>query len=241
VIRWLQAGKTSFPPTANALSEPNGLLAAGGDLSPERLLVAYSSGIFPWFEEGQPILWWAPDPRAILLPKDVKVSRSLSKTMRNGRFEVSVDQAFPQVIEACAAPRGEAGTWITSSMAAAYIRLNQLGHAHSVEIWKDEALAGGLYGVAIGRVFFGESMFSRTRDASKVALVWLARQIKPTGLRLIDCQLPSSHLESMGSRMISRLKFESLLAEYCREAPAASVEARSRQPVTWPERAAEAG
>jgi leucyl/phenylalanyl-tRNA--protein transferase len=241
LIRWLQAGDTSFPPTANALPEPNGLLAAGGDLSPERLLVAYGAGIFPWFEEGQPILWWAPDPRAILLPEEVRVSRSLGKTMRNGRLEVSVNQAFPQVIEACAAPRGEAGTWITASMAAAYARLNELGHAHSVEIWRDGALVGGLYGVAIGRVFFGESMFSRSRDASKVALVWLARQTGPCGPRLIDCQLPSSHLESMGSRMISRSKFESLLAEYCSQEPAACIGPRPRRPLSWHDTPVESG
>ena len=161
----------AFPPASDALTEPNGLLAAGGDLSPERLLAAYRKGIFPWYQEGQPILWWSPDPRAVLWPDSLKVSRSLRRSLRNRRFEVRVDTAFKLVVAGCAEPRAYgAGTWITDDMAEAYIRLHRLGWAHSFETWQDEKLVGGLYGVAIGGAFFGESMFTRVTDASKVAL-----------------------------------------------------------------------
>jgi len=180
-----------FPPAEAALREPNGLLAVGGDLSPRRLLRAYRSGAFPWYGEGQPILWWSPDPRAVLLPERVRVSRSLRRTLRRGLFRVTVDRAFDAVIEACATvPRpGQDGTWITPEMAAAYRRLHRLGHAHSVEAWtRDGELAGGLYGVAIGRVFFGESMFSRRSDASKVALVTLCRALEAWGYGLVDAR-----------------------------------------------------
>lgn len=215
MIHWLDSDDLTFPPTWTALPEPNGLLAAGGDLSTERLLKAYRKGIFPWFEDGQPILWWTPDPRAILLPRELKVSRSLRKTIRNRGFAASTDNAFRSVVEACAAPRGDAGTWITAGIMDAYTRLHAAGHAHSVEIWLDDRLAGGLYGVALGNVFFGESMFSVERDASKVALVHLASRLLAMGFALIDCQLPSAHLENLGSRMIPRREFEGLLAEHC--------------------------
>src|SRR5690606_34543382 len=170
---------------------------------------------FPWYNEGQPILWWSPDPRAVLAPGQIKVSRSLRKTLRARRFQVTFDTAFEAVIGACAAPRRpplENGTWITPEMRDAYVELHRLGHAHSVEAWQDGALAGGLYGVALGGAFFGESMFSRVRDASKVAFVWLARQLERWGYSLIDCQLPSAHLASLGARTVPRREFFALLA-----------------------------
>ena len=198
----------AFPDVDFAMIQPNGLLAAGGDLSPPRLLHAYHQGIFPWFSEGQPILWWAPDPRAILLPEALKISRSLKKTLRRESFRVSFDRAFPQVIEACAQPRPRQNdTWITGPMMTAYCELHARGYAHSVECWQDGALVGGLYGVAIGKVFFGESMFSRVSDASKVALTALCR----SGYELIDCQLPSDHLKRLGATDIPRCDFMRLL------------------------------
>ncbi len=201
-----------FPAVAGALDEPNGLLAAGGDLAPQRLLAAYRRGIFPWYSEGQPILWWSPDPRAVLFPHALRVSRSLRKTLRRGIFQITVDTAFREVITGCAEPRGgDPGTWITEAMHEAYLHLHSLGWAHSVECWHGETLAGGLYGVAIGRVFFGESMFSRLPDASKVALVQLARM----GYELIDCQVPNSHLFSLGAVEIPRHRFVELLARWC--------------------------
>lgn len=205
----------AFPDVDHAMIQPNGLLAVGGDLSPARLLHAYHRGIFPWFSEGQPILWWAPDPRAVLLPRALKISRSLRKTLRRGAFEVSFDRDFSQVIRACAAPRAHQNdTWITGHMIAAYCELHAGGRAHSVEIWKDGVLAGGLYGVAIGKVFFGESMFSRVSDASKVALTALCR----SGYELIDCQLPSDHLKRLGAMDLPRRQFMRLL-EHWRNAP----------------------
>jgi leucyl/phenylalanyl-tRNA--protein transferase len=221
VIPWLSSepGDIAFPPTDSALPEPNGLLAVGGLLSPERLLAAYRRGIFPWYEEGQPILWWTPDPRAVLFPDELKISRSLAKTLRNGRFLVSVDRDFCRVTEGCAAPRREAGTWITPQMAQAYQRMHELGFAHSVETWHEGELVGGLYGMAIGRVFFGESMFSLRRDASKVALVHLVARLSRMGVGLIDCQLPTPHLTRLGSRLIPRREFEALLDNLCPQDP----------------------
>ena len=205
----------AFPDVDHAMIQPNGLLAVGGDLSPARLLHAYRRGIFPWFSDAQPILWWAPDPRAVLLPRAIRVSRSLRKTLRREVFQVSFDRAFPQVIRACAAPRGHQNdTWITGPMIDAYCTLHARGFAHSVECWQDGELAGGLYGVAIGKVFFGESMFSRVTDASKVALATLCG----CGYELIDCQLPSDHLKRMGATEIPRREFMELLG-YWREAP----------------------
>jgi leucyl/phenylalanyl-tRNA---protein transferase len=224
-VFWVQANRLAdeFPDTVEALAEPDGLLAAGGDLTPERLLIAYRSGIFPWFSDGQPILWWAPDPRSILYPKRLKISRSLRKTLKREPFRLTVDRAFESVIRACAAPRGnQAGTWITDSMIEAYGTLHRHGHAHSIECWATNELVGGLYGVAIGRVFFGESMFSRTTDASKVAIVTLSRQLSQWGYQLIDCQVHNPHLASLGAETIPREDFNVMLTNLCADPPSAS-------------------
>ena len=197
-----------FPPVESA--SPDGLLAAGGDLSSERLLAAYQRGIFPWYNPGQPILWWSPNPRAVLYPQKLKISRSLVKTLRRGHFQVRFDTCFRDVMLGCAGPRVQyphGGTWITDEMVTAYCRLFDLGYAHSVETWEDERLVGGLYGVACGGVFFGESMFSRATDASKVALVALANKLRAWGFAMIDCQLPSAHLSSLGAEVIARSTF----------------------------------
>lgn len=196
-----------FPDPAGAATEPDGLLAIGGDLAPERLLAAYHRGIFPWYEEGQPILWWSPDPRAVLLPGALHVSRSLRRTLRSDRYQVSVDLAFGPVVAACASTRAATGTWITPAMRSAYLALHQLGHAHAIETWRGPELVGGLYGVALGGVFFGESMFSLETDASKVALVRLARLMNQRGMKLIDCQVATGHLASLGSRLMPRPEF----------------------------------
>jgi leucyl/phenylalanyl-tRNA--protein transferase len=207
VIAWL-SGNQPFPDAEMALGEPNGLLAAGGDLSPGRLLDAYRNGIFPWYSAGQPILWWSPDPRMVLLPDELRVSRSLAKILRRGGYAVRADTCFERVMRECAAPRGsEAGTWITDEMISAYATLHRLGHAHSVETWIDGELAGGLYGVAIGRAFFGESMFTRAPDASKIALVHLTRDLQRRGLGIIDCQMNTAHLARFGAREIPRSNF----------------------------------
>jgi len=203
----LSTDSLRFPPTSNALAEPDGLLAVGGDLSPERLIAAYRQGIFPWFEEGQPILWWSPDPRSVLHPSEVRVSRSLQRATR--RFDLVADSAFAEVMDACAAPRGsDASTWITADMKAAYCHLHELGIAHSMEAWQDGQLVGGLYGIALGRVFFGESMFHRVSDASKVAFVGLAHRLQRAGFELIDCQVQTGHLDSLGAQQVPRVDFE---------------------------------
>ena len=205
---------TFFPPVETALKDPNGLLAMGGDLSLERLLDAYHHGIYPWFNPGEPILWWSPDPRMVLVPDEIRVTRSLSKRIRNGGFELRVDTAFVDVMQACAAPRhDEAGTWISPAMVAAYNRLHQAGYAHSIETWHHGELVGGLYGVAIGRMFYGESMFSRMPDASKVALVRLAKQLRAWEFGLIDCQMETAHLASLGAHTVPRTEFTARLAE----------------------------
>ena len=217
-LHWIRADDPpdAFPDPQRALREPDGLLAVGGDLAPDRLLAAYRRGIFPWFEAGQPILWWSPDPRAVLRPEQLKVSSSLRKTLRSGRLEVTVDHAFDAVIRGCAEPRpSQRGTWLTADMVSAYERLHALGHAHSVEVWQEQDLAGGLYGLAIGRVFFGESMFSRVRDASKVALCHLVSEVRARGLELIDCQVYSPHLASLGCRTLPRREFLRLLERLC--------------------------
>jgi leucyl/phenylalanyl-tRNA--protein transferase len=207
MIPWLGTG-LSFPPVESALAEPNGLLAVGGDLAPRRLLEAYRHGIFPWYSEGDPILWWSPDPRMVLVPAELRITRSLAKTLRNKAYEVRFDTAFDDVMRGCAAPReDQRGTWITAEMRAAYGRLHELGYAHSVETWVEGRLAGGLYGVAIGRVFFGESMFTRVRDASKIAFVHLVRRLEREDYRLIDCQMHTEHLASLGAREIARREF----------------------------------
>jgi leucyl/phenylalanyl-tRNA--protein transferase len=201
-----------FPPVET--STPEGLVAIGGDLRPERLLAAYRHGIFPWYSDNQPILWWSPDPRTVLFPAKLNVSHSLRKTLRQGKFRVSLDQAFGAVMRACAGPRGNqpSGTWITPEMLDAYVRLHALGYAHSVEAWDDGKLVGGLYGVALGTAFFGESMFSRATDASKVAFVHLVRQLEAWGYTLVDCQVASAHLFSLGAEEIPRADFLARLA-----------------------------
>ena len=215
-ITWLtpEGDREWFPPLEQALDEPEGLLAAGGDLSPARLLAAYRRGIFPWYSAGQPVLWWAPDPREVLEPAEFKCSRSLAKTMRNRGFEVTFDREFADVVTACAARREHStGTWITPEMHAAYCELQARGHAHSVEVRLEGTLVGGLYGVLLGKAFFGESMFSRERDASKMALAWLAQRALVAGLQLIDCQLPTPHLRSLGSKPLGRSEFSARVAQ----------------------------
>lgn len=219
-IRWLSAseGPASMPPASAALEEPNGLLAAGGSLAPDWILAAYRRGIFPWYETGQPILWWSPDPRAVLRPDDLHVSRSLRRRLRRGEFRVTADRAFDAVLAGCAEPRGYTeATWITTDMARAYGRLHALGHAHSFEAWTDDMLVGGLYGVAIGRVFFGESMFTRRADASKVAFVRAVRFLAARGFDLIDCQVATAHLTRLGATTMPRNEFVAYLHEHCAE------------------------
>ncbi|MEO7402980.1 MAG: leucyl/phenylalanyl-tRNA--protein transferase [Burkholderiales bacterium] len=207
MIPWLNRD-TPFPPLEYAMQQPNGLLAVGGDLSPERLLDAYRRGIFPWYSDGDPILWWSPDPRMVLVPAEIRVTRSLDKVMRNRPYEVRFDTQFDAVITACSAPRpNQPGTWITPEIRAAYNALHYLGYAHSIETWIDGELAGGLYGVCVGRMFYGESMFARVRDASKIAFVRLARYLAPRGFEMIDCQMHTDHLESLGAREIPREDF----------------------------------
>ena len=249
-LAWLDPDSLAFPSPATAAEDPDGLLAVGGDLRPQRLLAAYRLGIFPWYEEGGPLLWWSPDPRMVLKPADVHVSRSMRRLIRRGRYQVSMDQAFPEVIERCSAlrrtggsslerensleqenslepessrelegsPEPESnraeldshdgsGTWITPDMIHAYCTLHQMGYAHSVEVWDNDALVGGLYGISLGRMFFGESMFSVKPDTSKLAFITLARQLQQWHFSLIDCQLPTDHLYSMGAAPIPRHQF----------------------------------
>jgi leucyl/phenylalanyl-tRNA--protein transferase len=197
-----------FPPVDVALTDPNGLLAAGGDLSPQRLLDAYARGIFPWFGDDDPVLWWSPDPRMVLFSAELKVSRSLRRVVKSERFTVTMDKAFTAVMAGCAEPRpGQDGTWITPDMTGAYTLLARLGYAHSVEAWQDGALVGGLYGIVIGRMFFGESMFARATDASKVAFVHLVRQLQRWEMPMLDCQMSTRHLASLGAREIPRARF----------------------------------
>jgi leucyl/phenylalanyl-tRNA--protein transferase len=204
----------AFPDPAQALVEPAGLLAIGGDLSPQRLIAAYRRGIFPWFSPGEPILWWSPDPRLVLPPEHFKASRSLRKRARHGGLTLSVDHAFLGVLHHCAATprRGQRGTWIGAAMAEAYARLHRMGIAHSVEVWNADTLVGGLYGLALGRVFFGESMFSHVPDASKLALWWLCQTLERGGWSLIDCQVETAHLRSLGARPWPRTRFLAALA-----------------------------
>jgi len=202
-----------FPPAE--LASPEGLLAVGGDLRVERLLEAYRHGIFPWYNDDQPILWWSPDPRAVLFPDQLHISRSLKRTMRLGGFTVTLDTRFRDVMRGCAGPRPQypdGGTWITKEMTEAYVQLHELGYAHSVEAWQEGRLVGGLYGVALGGIFFGESMFTRVPDASKVALVSLVRQLQAWGFRIFDCQQPSRHIKMLGAEDISRRDFLDHLA-----------------------------
>lgn len=206
-----------FPPPD--LAEPDGLLAIGGDLSPRRLLLAYRQGIFPWYAPGTPILWWSPDPRLVLFPDELRISHSLRRVLKKARFRVTFDAAFRAVIEACALVRIRQGeeTWLVPEMIEAYHRLHRMGAAHSVETWLDGQLVGGLYGVAVGRVFFGESMFSIVSDASKVALVHLVERLKGSGYDFIDCQVTTKHLLRMGAREIPRTEFLERLQSATRE------------------------
>lgn len=221
-LTWLHFGQTdeAFPPLDHALHEPNGLLAAGGDLSLPRLLRAYRQGIFPWYEAGQPILWWSPDPRVVLFPDQVHVSKNLLKKLRRNLYRVSFDEAFLEVVKACAGPRrGSRGTWITHSMQQAFLQMHQHGYAHSVEVWEGEQLIGGLYGAALGRMFYGESMFAHVADASKIALVVLCRHLTHWGYPIIDSQTPSPHIMRMGAQQIPRAVFSQYLDKLCRQPP----------------------
>lgn len=221
---WLEKTPVIFPPTHLAMSDPNGLLAIGGDLTPEWLLSAYSKGIFPWFSPGEPVLWWTPEPRSVLLIDDLKFRRSLRKNiqklMREKNLNVTLDHAFSEVMSKCAeVERGDQnGTWITDEMLAAYSDLHSKGHAHSVEVWIDNHLVGGLYGVALGKMFFGESMFSEVSDASKIALIAISMQLKAWGFQLIDTQVETPHLKSMGARPMSRAVFEAMLEQQIQQA-----------------------
>ena len=216
---WLESTPVTFPPTHLALQDPNGLLAIGGNLTPEWLLHAYGKGIFPWFNPDEPILWWSPNPRSVLFIEDLKIKRSLRKAIQkiqtSNELTVTLDQDFKSVMQACAkVPRkNQAGTWITPAMLTAYTSLHQSGHAHSVEVWQNGQLVGGLYGIAIGKMFFGESMFSKTTDSSKIALVALAMQLKAWGFKLMDTQIETPHLNSLGARQIDRMAFENLIEQ----------------------------
>ncbi len=210
-----------FPDVSLALREPDGLLAVGGNLSVNRLLVAYRSGIFPWYSEGQPILWWSPDPRSVLVPDKLIVSRSLRKDLRKALYTVTLDHDFDAVMRACAQPRRDSnGTWITHDIRRAYHQLHQQGHAHSVETWYQGQLVGGLYGVALGEVFFGESMFCVMPNASKIAFVKLTEQLRAWGYVLIDCQVQSRHLDSLGAEPLDREQFVQILHQHCNQGQA---------------------
>lgn len=221
-LLWLDPENIAFPDTQHAMAEPNGLLAAGGQLSSDWLLHAYSNGIFPWFSDGEPILWWSPSPRTVIYTDELHISKSLAKTIKKQAFRVSFDQAFTEVMHACAEPRENQegdGTWITDDIIAAYSQLHRLGHAHSVEVWHQDELVGGIYGIALGRMFFGESMFSRESNSSKIALFYLARQLKEWQYVAIDCQVYNPHLERMGAKQIPRTAFEALLSQHVKDVP----------------------
>ncbi len=215
-VSWIDASvpPDGFPPVSTALKDPNGLLAIGGELSAARLAAAYARGIFPWYSQGEPVLWWSPDPREVLLPRNFHRSRSLARRLRGGEFRITRNTAFAEVIAACANARKDGpGTWITDDMRAAYTLLHQLGRAHSIETWAGDELVGGLYGVQSGRVFSGESMFSLRADASKAALCWLVEHSGSLGIELIDCQMPSEHLRRLGSAPMPRAQFVEFLAQ----------------------------
>lgn len=217
-LHWISATSPpdAFPPVSSALREPDGLLAAGGDLSEERLVNAYQHGIFPWYDSGQPILWWSPDPRCILYPQNIHVSRRLRRSLRTSALELTFNRAFDDVLAACAAPRrSQSGTWITAEMTQAYRRMHRRGWAHSIEVWRGESLVGGVYGLAIGAVFFGESMFSNEANASKIAMTALCQTLVHRDFALLDCQVASPHLFTMGAELMPRKKFSALLARHC--------------------------
>ena len=214
---WLDPfDRAAFPDVELAMTDPNGLLAVGGDLSTERLLTAYRSGIFPWYSAGQPMMWWSPNPRAVLFLNSLRVSRSLKKSIRNTDYELRLNADFDRVLKNCATSRRDGlGTWITQEMASAYNRLHRGGHAHSIEVWQHNNLIGGLYGIGIGKIFFGESMFSRVRDASKIALTALVKHLQQHQFAFIDCQVESPHLNTLGARAIPRTQFIKYLDIYC--------------------------
>ena len=219
MLPWL-SDDDPLPDVERALTRPNGLLAAGGGLSVRRLVEAYSRGCFPWYSEGEPVLWWSPDPRMALVPAELHVPRSLERRLRRGDFRITADRAFAEVIAGCAEPRDDGGTWITGEMITAYERLHAAGYAHSVEAWQDDLLVGGLYGVGLGRAFFGESMYTRVPDASKAAFVTLVRVFVERGVGLIDCQMKTEHLARFGAREIPRAEFLRRLRELVsRDAP----------------------
>ena len=230
-IPWLNPANTIFPSPSLALDEPNGLLAAGGDLSPERILAAYQQGIFPWFNPGDPILWWSPSPRTVIYPQQLHISKSLRKTINKGTYQVSFDQCFTDVMRACAAPRHHAdGTWINEAIIAGYSALHERGVAHSVEVWQQKKgsqkeLVGGLYGMALGKIFFGESMFSRADNASKVGFVHLVQQLLAWDFQLIDCQVANDHLFTLGAVEISRETFQRHLIDF--------VKVPTNHPASW--------
>ncbi|MFK7957530.1 MAG: leucyl/phenylalanyl-tRNA--protein transferase [Lysobacterales bacterium] len=236
MIPWLSPGQP-FPPVEEAFVRPNGLLAAGADLQPETLINAYAQGIFPWYSPGEPILWWSPDPRLIIRPANVHISRRMRRTLKQP-FAVTLDRCFADVIDACAAPReGEteqdSGTWITPEMRQAYINLHQLGHAHSLEVWRDDRLVGGIYGIAVGKAFFGESMFRRARDCSKVALICLCQWLQHHEFALLDCQVESSHLLSMGASTVSRDLFCQEVRELSRHPGLVGNWQSQARPIQW--------
>lgn len=215
MIPWLQNSSDPFPSIDKALVDPNGLLAAGGGLTKQRLISAYRSGIFPWYSPGEPVLWWSPDPRCVLIPDQLHISRSMRKRLKRKDYEVYFDRDFPAVIEACSEPRGDGeGTWITREMKHAYCGLHEQGMAHSIEVYIENQLVGGLYGIAMGKLFFGESMFSRSRDASKIAFIKMVEQLRNWGYVLIDCQVSNDHLFTLGATEIARDEFMSYLDQY---------------------------
>ena len=217
-IPWLNPDSYEFPNPANALDEPDGLLAVGGDLSPERILAAYHHGIFPWFNPGDPILWWSPNPRTVVFPGQLLIQKSLRKTLRQGIYRVTFDNSFRDAMKACAAPRDYAdGTWISNDIIEGYCALHERGFAHSVEVWRGDELIGGLYGIALGRMFFGESMFSRADNASKVGFAHLVRQLRRWDFQLIDCQVANPHLFSLGAIEIPREEFQKMLVKFAYE------------------------
>ena len=216
-LAWLDEQDLSFPDPSEALTQPDGLLAAGGDLSPQRLLHAYQLGIFPWYEPGQPLLWWSPDPRSVLEPHAMQVSRRLARKIRQGRFVIQVNTAFNQVIEACSCNRPDNRTWITAEMIRAYQQMHEAGYAHSIECFMDGQLAGGVYGLSLGNLFFGESMFYRAPDASKIALAALLAILRDAGSPFLDCQISNPHLLSLGAREMPRAEYLQVLAEHIRK------------------------
>ena len=220
MVRWLDLEEISFPPTEDALEEPNGLLAASEELGINRLINAYQRGIFPWYSEDQPILWWSPDPRMVITRESLHISRTMRKLINKRAYSVTSDKAFGEVISSCAAPREtQDGTWITEEIIESYKELHHLGYAHSIEVWKEESLVGGLYGIALGKVFFGESMFSRANNASKYGFVTMANRLFEEGYKLIDCQVSSEHMESLGGFDVSRRDFETILSKSQCERP----------------------